>query len=230
MLILLCNDDGIYAPGITAIAQKLVTIGEVYVAAPVAVKKAWSISGTPTDCAKIAIANLLPEKPDLVVSGINRGPNLCVDIFYSGTVAAAFEGAFKGITSVALSLDDFSAGACYDAAADWGLRCIKIIVDQMLGSKRLFNINVPGISFDEIKGIKLTKTGVVDYRENYEHRVDPYGRSYYWIRGNPEVIDKSKDTDVVAVKNGYVSVTPLVPQLTDFSLIQKLDSEKTFII
>ncbi len=253
MNILLCNDDGIAAPGLAALAEKLSRLGKIFVAAPdsersaasnsltlahplrvkevdfpAAVEKAWSISGTPTDCAKIALSNLLPARPDLVVSGINRGPNMCVDVFYSGTVAAAFEGAFKGITSVAVSLDNFKSDACYDRAATWAEICIKNIVKNMLSSGRLFNINVPGPDTETIKGIKITRTGKVDYKENYEHRLDPNGRSYYWIRGNPEVVDKDENTDVVAVKSGFVSVTPLRPELTDFNWLEKLQNDSAF--
>lgn len=254
MRILLCNDDGIGAPGIVALAEKLSEIGTVYVAAPdqersaasnslslskplrvrkvdfpVAVESAWSISGTPADCAKIALTTLMTEKPDLVVSGINRGPNLAVDVFYSGTVAAAFEGAFKGILSFAVSLEDFSAEASYDVAADWATRCIKTIVESDAPTGRVYNINVPGAQADKIKGIKITKSGKVDYRETFAHRLDPYGRSYYWMHGLPHIVDNNEDFDIVAVKNGYVSITPLIPDLTDhasYENLQKIQFEK----
>lgn len=253
MQILLCNDDGISATGIIALAKLLVEMGDVYVAAPdtersaasnaltlahplrarqidfpVPVKSAWAISGTPADCAKIALANLVPAKPDLVISGINRGPNLSVDIFYSGTVAAAFEGAFKGIKSFAVSLDNFNADACYEAAADWGVRCIKKLLDAPIESGRVYNINVPGIAPDQIKGVKITRAGLVDYREIYDHRLDPYGRSYYWIKGNPEIIDPSPECDIVAVKAGFVSITPLKTDLTDFDLFARLRDVTAF--
>lgn len=247
MRILLCNDDGINAPGLIAMAERLSSLGQLYVAAPdseksassnaltlaqplrarevkfpVRVEKAWSITGTPTDCAKIALANLVPERPDLVVSGINRGPNLSVDIFYSGTVAAACEGAFKEIPSFAVSLDNFSADACYNAAADWGVRCINALLEIGIEPGRIYNINVPGIEPEKIRGVKITRAGKVDYRETYEHRLDPYGRSYYWIRGNPEILDPASECDIVAVRAGFVSVTPLKPDLTDFRLFEKL--------
>lgn len=250
MRILLCNDDGINAPGIIALAKVLCTFGQVTVAAPdversaasnsltlahplrvrdvafpAPVDKAYAISGTPADCAKIALSTLLPEKPDLVVSGINCGPNMCVDIFYSGTVAAAFEGAFRGILSVSVSLDTYSAREDFSVAAQWALNCIKPLVACRAERSRVYNVNVPCIAEHEIKGIKVTRTGVIDYREEYDHRLDPYGRSYYWIKGNPEVVDESSDCDIVAVKAGYVSLTPLKPDLTDFVLFKSLSEQ-----
>jgi len=248
MNILLCNDDGIFASGITALAGELVKIGKVWVAAPdaeksaasnsitlsnplrvkevafpVSVEKAFAISGTPADCAKIALSTLLPVRPDVVVSGINRGPNMCVDIFYSGTVAAAFEGAFKGILSIAVSLDSYEADADYSVAAVWGVRCLERLVKAKAPPTRVYNVNVPGLTSEEILGTRITRSGKIDYREIYDHRVDPYGKSYYWIKGDPEIIDKSQDLDVVAVKKGFVSITPLKPDLTDLELIEYLN-------
>ncbi|MBU1107076.1 MAG: 5'/3'-nucleotidase SurE [Candidatus Riflebacteria bacterium] len=250
MRILLCNDDGINAPGIIALAKELCGFGQVTVVAPDAersaasnsltlahplrarevsfpapVDKAFAISGTPADCAKIALSKLLPEKPDLVVSGINCGPNMCVDIFYSGTVAAAFEGAFRGILSVSVSLDTYSAKEDFSIAAQWALRCIKQLVAGGVEPARVYNVNVPCIAENEIKGIKVTRTGTIDYREEYDHRRDPYGRSYYWIKGNPIIVDENSDCDIVAVKAGYVSLTPLKPDLTDFVSFKSLSDQ-----
>ena len=247
MQILLCNDDGITAPGIIALAGALSELGQVTVVAPdversaasnsitlshplrvkevkfpAPVAKAFAVSGTPADCAKIALANILGFRPDVVVSGINRGPNLCVDIFYSGTVAAAFEGAFKGIPSFAVSLDSYNADADYSVAAEWGARCVRQFIAAGAPSARVYNINVPALPSEKIAGMRLTRTGKIDYREVYDHRLDPNGRSYYWIQGWPEIGDSSPDCDIVAVRDGYVSVTPLQPDLTDFSAINEL--------
>lgn len=247
MHILLCNDDGIDAPGIIALASSLTRLGKVTVVAPdversaasnsltlshplrvkefrfpVKVEKAFAVSGTPADCAKIALANLLDELPDVVVSGINRGPNMCVDIFYSGTVAAAFEGAFKGILSAAVSLDSYSADADYSVAAEWGARCVEQLVKMGAPTSKVYNINVPALPVEKIKGLRLTRAGKIDYREMYDHRLDPNGRSYYWIQGKPEVVDDSIECDVVAVRDGYVSMTPLHPELTDFVALAEL--------
>ena len=247
MHILLCNDDGISSPGIIALAEALSRFAKVTVVAPdtersaasnsitlshplrvrevdfpVEVEKACAVSGTPADCAKIALANLLEDRPDAVVSGINRGPNMCVDIFYSGTVAAAFEGAFKGITSFAVSLDSYNSDADYSIAADWGARCVKSLLAADAPKNRVYNINVPALDSEKIAGIRFTRAGKIDYREAYDHRLDPNGKSYYWIQGWPEITDNSSECDIVAVKSGFVSITPLQPDLTDFALLQKL--------
>jgi 5'-nucleotidase len=244
---LLCNDDGIYAPGIIALARELCRIGQVWVVAPDTersaasnsltlshplrvkeisfsepVEKAFAVSGTPADCAKIALTHLLAQRPDVVVSGINRGPNMCVDIFYSGTVAAAFEGAFKGILSVEVSLDSYKSDADYSVAANWGARCVRHLGESAVPGSRVYNINVPDLPEEQIRGIKVTRSGHIDYREIYDHRLDPNGRSYYWIQGRPEIVDKSSDCDVVAVRDGFVSITPLRPDLTDRECLQNL--------
>ncbi len=247
MYILLCNDDGINAPGIVALADALAALGQVTVVAPDMersaasnsltlsqplrvrevsfpgrVEKAFAVSGTPADCAKIALANLLEVRPDVVVSGINRGPNLCVDIFYSGTVAAAFEGAFKGLPAFAVSLDSYHADADYSTAAKWGAECVRRLMAAQVRGGLVFNINVPDLPDEKVKGIKITRAGKVDYREAYDHRRDPNGKSYYWIQGWPEIVDNSPECDIVAVKNGFVSLTPLQPELTDFSAMEGL--------
>lgn len=253
MRILICNDDGINAPGITALASELCSLGSVTVVAPdsersaasnsltlaqplrarevsfpAPVEKAFAVSGTPTDCAKIGLSTLLAEKPDLVVSGINAGPNMCVDVFYSGTVAAAFEGAFRGILSVSVSLDSYSPRAGYTVAARWALRCIKMLIDKKVEPALVYNINVPSLAKDEIKGVKLTRTGKIDYREKYDHRSDPQGRSYYWLKGSPEIVDNSPECDIVAVKAGFVSITPLKPDLTDMVAYKALAEQLVF--
>ncbi len=249
MNILLCNDDGIQASGIISMAKQLSKIGKVTVAAPdsersaasnsltlssplrvqktdfpAEVENAYAISGMPADCAKIALSTLLETKPDIVVSGINRGPNMCVDVFYSGTVAAAFEGAFKGILAFSVSLDSFDSGADFDLAAERAAKTIKKLFDQKVPTGHVYNINLPNIPADELKGTKITRQGKVDYREKYIRREDPYGKPYYWIQGNPEIVDEDDDCDIVAVKKGFISITPLKITLTDFSLKEKLGS------
>lgn len=250
MHILLCNDDGISASGIIALAKTLSGFAKVTVVAPdtersaasnsitlshplrvrevdfpAKVEKAYAVSGTPADCAKIAIANLLEARPDAVVSGVNRGPNMCVDIFYSGTVAAAFEGAFKGIASFAVSLDSYNADADYSVAAEWSAHCIQQLLSAGVPADRVYNINVPALASEKIAGIKFTRSGTVDYREVYDHRLDPNGKSYYWIQGWPEITDNSQECDIVAVRGGFVSITPLRPDLTDNALLKDLSDK-----
>jgi 5'-nucleotidase len=248
MNILLCNDDGIEAPGIISMAKQLCKLGKVTVAAPDSersaasnsltlasplrvrrvdfpadVEDAYAISGMPADCAKIALTTLLEDKPDVVVSGINRGPNMCVDVFYSGTVAAAFEGAFKGILAFAVSLDSFELSADFGVAAERAAKCIKKMVDKKVPVGYVYNINLPAIPSDEIKGTRITRQGKVDYNEKYIRREDPYGKPYYWIQGNPEIVDEDNDCDIVAVKSGFISITPLKTTLTDFDLKEKME-------
>lgn len=253
MRILVCNDDGINARGLIALATELAKIGEVTVVAPDTERSAasnsitlshplrvkecimpesgcrgFAVSGTPADCAKIAIANLLPEKPDLLVSGVNRGPNMCVDVFYSGTVAAAFEGASKGVHSMAVSLDSFNADADYSHAAKWAGICAKKLSASALPTDVVYNVNVPDLSFGQIKGVKITRTGRVDYQEIYDQRVDPNGKTYYWIQGNLVIVDHSEDCDIVAVKAGFVSMTPLKTDLSCPETARELISASLF--
>lgn len=248
MNILLANDDGINAPGLITLARALSTLGNLYISAPDSERSAasnsitlsvplrarkvsfpvhnvtaYAVSGTPADCVKIGLSTLFKDKIDLVVSGINKGSNMCVDIFYSGTVAAAFEGAFKNLLSVAVSLNSYDTNEDYTPASEWAIKCIKELIKADVPRDKVYNINIPAIPADEIKGLKITRSGTVDYFEKYDQRVDPNGRSYYWINGNPTVIDNNENTDVVAVKNGYVSLTPLKIDLTDKNMIEVLN-------
>jgi 5'-nucleotidase len=250
MRILVSNDDGIHAPGIIALANALLPLGEIFVVAPnqersaashsltlahplraplvrfpVPVVSAWAVNGTPSDCVKIGISQLLPAPPDLVVAGINRGANLCVDVFYSGTVAAAFEGAFADIPAIAFSLDSFEAEAEYAGAAAWARMVTEGILRDPPRRGLIFNVNVPARPAAEIKGIRLTRLGHIRYRESYEVRADPVGRPYYWLRGDPEVFDDSPECDNVTVKDGFVSVTPIRAELTDFAALEALRRE-----
>ncbi len=247
MQILICNDDGVHFPGIVALAKVMSTLGEVYIFAPdiersaasnaltlglplrakevpfeVNGVKAFAISGTPADCAKLGIEFFAPKKPDLIVSGINKGPNMCCDIMYSGTVAAAYEGAYADILSLAVSLNSYSTDSDYSVAANWALRCVKKLIEIKADKTYVYNLNVPNLSDSEIKGLKITKMGFVEYRGGFEKRIDTFGKPYYWVNGKPFVIDKNPDCDNNAVSDGYVSLTPLTRDYTAYKIIDKL--------
>jgi 5'-nucleotidase len=246
--ILITNDDGIEAEGIKQLVIALKEIGEVYVVAPesemsacghgitihrpIQVRKyrkfndvtAWSITGTPADCVKLGITTLIKEKPDIVVSGINLGPNLGTDILYSGTVSGAIEGIVLGIPSIAISLDSHSPKH-FTFSKDVAKYLCKQMLSKELASDTLLNVNVPDLPKNQIKGYKITILGERKYINNYDHRTDPRGNDYYWLTGElipPHVNDL--ELDVNAVKNSYVSVTPIHFDLTNYKIIEQIKS------
>lgn len=243
--ILVTNDDGIYSPGIYALWESLSEIGDVTVVAPSDEKSAashsitinnllrvehikrdqlfegYSINGTPADCTKIAIKQILKKKPDLVVSGINRGSNLGNNIMYSGTIAAAAEGSILNIPSIAISLDSHSA-------KDWrGAKAItrdisKYVLKNGLPKGVILNVNIPYCEPDEIKGIKITSQGNQYFKDQFEKRVDTSGREYFWIKGKIIDLDTSIKYDGKAVDMNYASVTPIKFDFTDNSFLNEL--------
>jgi len=247
MHILISNDDGIMAKGIVALAEALLPLGHVSVAAPnrersacshsltlehplratpvhfpVPVHNAWAISGTPSDCVKLAVGQLLKESPDVVVSGINKGANMSVDVFYSGTAAAAMEGAFAGFPAFAFSLASYDPNSDFTGAARWARECLKQIMASGPEKGIMYNINVPALPERDIKGLRITRMGHVRYRESFECRRDPNGKPYYWLSGDPEILDQSPECDIVAVREGYVSLTPIRAEMTDFALFERM--------
>lgn len=247
MRILICNDDGIFFPGIVALAKAFVALGEVYLVAPdversaasnaltlsniLRVKevdinipgvKAFTTSGTPADCAKMGIETLLPARPDLIVSGINKGQNMCVDIMYSGTCAAGYEGAFVDILSMSVSLDHPTPDADYSIAAEWALKTARKLIEIKADPKYLYNLNVPNLPKEQIKGLKVTKVGRVIYTGGFEKRIDTYGRPYYWVNGRPQVADADPECDNNSVAEGYVSLSPLTRDLTAYEQLETL--------
>lgn len=252
--ILITNDDGIYAEGIYKLACALERIGDVFVVAPnrqrsatghaitmhepIRAEKikffdkdfdAWSISGTPADCVKLGIQALMKEKPDIVFSGINNGPNLGTDVLYSGTVSAAMEGAILGYSAVAVSLAAFEH-LHYDYASEFcGLLAEKIVQDP-LPPDTLLNVNIPNCKKQDLKGVKATTLGVRKYKNSFIERIDPRGQSYYWLGG--EILDEKKDegTDIYSIQNNYVSITPIHFDLTKFDLIKEIEKWSTHII
>jgi 5'-nucleotidase len=240
MVILVSNDDGIHAEGLIALEKSVDPLGEVYTVAPereqtsmshaltlhrplrvreVAAKR-LAIDGTPTDCVKLALTGLLPVRPNLVISGINKGPNLGDDIIYSGTVSAALEAALLGIPAIAVSLVTFET-LKFDAAAEFTGALVRRLKDDGVPAQMLLNINVPAVPKENIKGWRFTRQGKRHYSENIVERVDPRGKKYYWIGGDDLGFDQDDGTDCMAVHEGYVSVTPLQVDMTNYKLLRE---------
>ncbi|MGH7828525.1 MAG: 5'/3'-nucleotidase SurE [Candidatus Binatia bacterium] len=240
MIILVSNDDGIQSEGITALEESLHHVGEIYTVAPDRAQSSMShaltlhrplrvhevaprrlaVDGTPTDCVKLALTGLLPVRPDLVVSGINKGPNLGDDIIYSGTVSAAIEGALLGIPAIAVSLVTFQ-NFDFRAAAEFTATLVSRVCERGgIPPETLLNVNVPPLPKEKLKGWQLTRMGKRHYSENIVERIDPRGVKYYWIGGDDLGFAQEDGTDCVAVHDGYISVTPLQVDLTNYKLLQ----------
>jgi len=237
VLILLTNDDGIYAPGLAALARQLRRLGEVCVVAPATEQSGvghsitylmplipkevcvddrhggWAVEGSPADCVKIGIAEFCPRKPDLVVSGINSGLNVGINVLYSGTVAAAIEGAFYGITSVAVSLE-FDEHAQFDKAAELARQIIEQTLDKKGPEPQLYNLNIPTAALSGRPELRVVPMDVSQYGERYEKRADPFGRAYYWLAGQRPPLDEARETDLSAMYKGFVALTPLSYDMT----------------
>lgn len=236
MRILVTNDDGIQTEGIGRLSRALEELGEVVVVAPESeqsavsrsitfrtplrvfersepVARSYAVTGTPADCVFLALHHLLDEPPDLLVSGINTGPNLGDDILYSGTVAGALEGALTGIPSIAISVGAYR-GQRYDTAARW---LVDFLSEQTLDlpRKTSLNINVPCCDLSELKGWRFTHQGHTHYVQGVVRRKDPFGREYYWLGGEVPKGISDPGSDFEAVEQGYVSVTPLGMDLTN---------------
>lgn len=241
MRILISNDDGIRSPGLRVLADRLKKLGEVIVAAPDRERSAaghsltlnrplraerieenwYSVDGTPTDCIMLAVQGILKKQPNLVVSGINRGANLGDDITYSGTVSAAFEATLLGIPAFAISL--VAEENChFEAAADFALALAEFILERGLPPDTLLNVNVPNLPLSEIKGVAITRQGRRIYTDAVVEKVDPRGRTYYWIAGQDPIWQTIDDSDYEAVIKGWISVTPLHPDLTNYAALEVL--------
>ena len=252
--ILLTNDDGIYSPGIAALQKKLKSIAEVTVVAPDVERSAqghaitlsvplrvnevrrgkkffgYAISGTPADCVKIALMSIMKKKkPDLIISGLNRGPNLGINVLYSGTVSGATEGAILGVPSFAVSLASFK-WANFGAAIDFSHKLAKMMLEKKLPVNTLLNVNVPALPKPRIKGVKITRQGMSTfYKEDYDRREDPSKRVYYWLCSYKAQVFGDEAVDAVAVRDGYISVTPIHYDMTDYKDFEILsDAGKRF--
>lgn len=246
MQILVTNDDGIWSPGIAALAEALKPLGEVVVFAPdrersaighaitmhnplrveeisFAVEgiKAYVVNGTPSDCVKLGAEAILPRQPDLVVSGINLGPNLGTDVIYSGTVSGALEGVILGIPAIAVSLATYDE-ANFDVAGTFTAQLVRLVQEYGLPPDTLLNVNIPGLPRAEIAGVKVTRLGTRRYRNVFDRRTDPRGKVYYWMAGEVMDLDDGPDTDTVAISNNLISVSPLRYDLTHTAFLPEL--------
>jgi len=249
MKIMVTNDDGVYADGIQHLTKALEKgeEHEIIVVAPdreqsatghaITLRrplrvaemnykdinsKVLSVDGTPADCVKLGVEAILDDEPDLVISGINRGPNLGCDVLYSGTVSAAFEGLLLGIPSIAVSLATYEDWN-FSYAAEFMRGLVKSLDRDDLRSDVLLNINIPPLDKEQLEGVKVTKLGNRSYTNMFDQRIDPRGEEYYWLAG--DIIEEGNDeqTDVTAINQNQISITPIRLNLTDFDTIKELE-------
>jgi 5'-nucleotidase len=246
-LILVSNDDGFRSEGIHALTRSLKRLGKVVVVAPDDEQSAsshsltlhrplrvtrqeegiYSVNGTPTDCITLAVHHVLKKKPDLVVSGINRGANLCDDVHYSGTVSAAVEGALMEVPSIAVSLVVFGEKEShYGPAADFAARLGRRVLREKLPAGFILNVNVPNRPASRLRGYEFTKLGKRDFGDVLVEKVDPRGRTYFWIAGNDKRFKNIAGSDGNALKQGKIAITPVQVDLTHYRLLESLRSWK----
>jgi 5'-nucleotidase len=245
-LILVTNDDGIAAPGMRALIDVAKEFGEVIVVAPDKAQsgmghaitinntirlnevkidadiKEWSCTGTPVDCVKLAVNMILHRKPDLLLSGINHGPNSSISVIYSGTMSAAVEGAIEGIPSIGFSLYDYSVNADFTLAKSVVRKMIDNVLKNGLPQGICLNVNIPMIGLNEFKGIKVCRQSKAIWDEEFDERKDPSGNKYYWMAGSLRNQDQGDDTDEHALKNHFASVVPVQFDLTAYQALQNL--------
>lgn len=243
--ILVCNDDGIYAPGIRVLYEVVRDLGKVTVVAPAAEQSAvghaitiadpiklrsitrnggfqgYAVGGTPADCVKLAVSELLPTRPDLVVSGINLGPNVGISVIYSGTVSGATEGAILGIPSIAISLATFQ-NPFWETAGRIARQMVRYVLEHGLPTDTLLNVNVPNLPMDQIHGFRVTRMGRSRFAEVFHRRANPRGDAYYWLDGDLEMLGEYNGTDVQAIAEDYVSLTPIWFDLTRMEALDDL--------
>lgn len=252
MRILLTNDDGIHAPGLKTLARAAQSLGEVRISAPdrersacghamtmrdplrVRQAEGWDIpayevNGLPTDCVNVGLTEVWPDGCDLILSGINNGPNLGFDITYSGTVAGAMEGTINGIKSISLSMALFvnDAPLHYETGEQWLNENWEMLLSLPLGHLDFLNVNIPAIAYPEIQGHSFVRMGERVYKDRVERRDDPWGRPYYW-QGGVVVMDPTEEgTDVWAVSRGFVSITPVSLDWTNQKLLERYRLESS---
>ena len=250
MLLLCSNDDGILAHGLSCLERAARPLGEVFVVAPDREQSAtshsltlhhplrpvqlgdnrWQVDGTPTDCVMLAIEQLMPRRPDFVLSGINHGPNMGEDVLYSGTVAAAMEGLALGVPAIAVSFAGRDTIGAKESLLDDLVEPLKKLLAHLTSlpafpAHTLFNVNIPGVPVSEIKGVRLTKLGRRTFSDSIAKMKDPWGRPIYWIGGGSVTWTAEEGTDVSAVRDGFISVTPLH---LDVTFQARLDDAETW--
>jgi len=242
-LILITNDDGITAKGIKSLVEAMKPLGDILVVAPdspqsgmghaitihdpLRLKKsdefenieAYTCSGTPVDCVKLAIYEVLKKRPTLLVSGINHGSNAATNILYSGTMSAAVEGAIEGIPSIGFSLLDFDANANFENAKHYAQLIAKNVLENGIPKGTCLNVNIPKSDTDAIKGVKICRQGQAHWEDAFTKRTDPFGHDYFWLTGDFTVTDSENDTDLWALENNYVSIVPTQFDMTAHHLI-----------
>ncbi len=248
-LILITNDDGITAPGIRALIEVMTTLGDVVVVAPdspqsgmghaitinstLHVEKVtiedgqqleYSCSGTPADCVKLGVKQLLDRRPDLCVSGINHGSNSSINVIYSGTMSAAIEAGVEGIPAIGFSLCNYNWSANFEACKSYVKTIAENVLKHGLDSGTVLNVNIPNLEKKHIKGIKICRQAKANWEEEFDKRTNPQGREYYWLTGKFVNLDQGEDTDEWALANGYVSVVPIQFDLTAHHSIQQLNT------
>ncbi|MEC7695971.1 MAG: 5'/3'-nucleotidase SurE [Planctomycetota bacterium] len=245
MHILLTNDDGIYAPGLAAMEKELRKIGDVSLVAPATEQsgvshsitflsplvckevfdgerhRGWAVEGSPADCVKLAITELCDGPPDLVVSGINGGLNAGINVLYSGTVAAAIEGAFFGIESIAVSLE-YDPHAAFNKAAKIARGVIEQLIAHRGEKPKLYNLNIPSVALENESRLQIVPMGMDRYGEQFEKRIDPRGREYFWATNLPAPQPGIEETDLTALARGNVTLTALNYDMTCRGMLEEM--------
>jgi 5'-nucleotidase len=247
-LILVTNDDGISSKGIKSLVEAVRPFGDVVVLAPDSPQSgmghaitvnnllrmnksilfegidAYTCSGTPVDCVKLGIYELLKRKPDLLVSGINHGENTSTNVLYSGTMSAAVEGAMEGIPSIGFSLADFDADADFTACKEVVKKVVAQVLNENMPLGTCLNVNIPKGNLEDLKGIKVCRAAKAYWEDRFDKRLDQFGTPYYWLTGNFENHDKGEDTDLYALSKGYASVVPVHFDMTAYHAMSELNN------
>ena len=250
-LILVTNDDGITAPGLRALISLMNDIGDVVVVAPDSpqsgmghaitldntlyskkvtidiengAREEYSCSGTPADCVKLALQELLGRRPDICVSGINHGSNSSINVIYSGTMSAAIEAGIEGIPAIGFSLCDYSLEANFEPSRDSIKKIVMEALEKGIPKGVVLNVNIPKLEDENLKGIKVCRQARANWKEKFDKRISPAGKDYYWLTGEFELLDKGEDTDEWALAHGYISVVPTQFDLTAHHAIQHINN------